>query len=69
MNFNKGDNNILSLPRAYKLTLDTGWDVPAGVLHAPGSLCTYEPQLASDISAVFNQFCIMIIVLTASLYG
>lgn len=54
MNFNKGDNNILSLSRAYKLTLDTGWDVPAGVLHAPGSLCTYEPQLASDISAVYQ---------------
>jgi hypothetical protein len=53
-NFTKGDNNILGLSRAYKLNLDTGWDVPAGVLHAPGSLCTYEPQLASDISAVYQ---------------
>ena len=36
--FSKGDNKLLDLSRAYKLTLDTGWDVPPGVLHAPGSL-------------------------------
>ena len=40
--FTKGDNKILDLSRSYKLSLDTGWDVPPGVLHAPGSLCTYE---------------------------
>lgn len=27
-NFSKGDNNLLALSRAYKLNLDTGWDVP-----------------------------------------
>jgi hypothetical protein len=54
MEFTKGDNCILDLSRAYKLTLDTGWDVPAGVLHAPGSLCTYEPQFASDVFAMFQ---------------
>jgi len=53
-NFSKGDNNILSLARAYKLDLDTGWDVPPGVLHAPGSLCTYEPQFASDVYAMYQ---------------
>jgi len=53
-NFAKGDNSILSLSRAYKLDLDTGWDVPPGVLHAPGSLCTYEPQFASDVFAMYQ---------------
>ncbi len=47
--FPKGDNRILDYARAYKLRLDTGFDVPTGVLHAPGSLCTYEPQFASDV--------------------
>ncbi len=54
MNFTKGDNNLLSLSRAYKLEIDTGWDVPPGVLHAPGSLCTYEPQFASDVYAMYQ---------------
>ena len=53
-NFTKGDNKILDLSRAYKLTLDTGWDVPPGILHAPGSLCTYEPQFASDVYAMYQ---------------
>ena len=52
--FSKGDNRILDLSRCYKLTLDTGWDVPPGVMHAPGSLCTYEPQFASDVYAMFQ---------------
>ena len=52
--FEKGDNKLLDLSRAYKLTLDTGWDVPPGVLHAPGSLCTYEPQFASDVYAMYQ---------------
>jgi hypothetical protein len=52
--FSKGDNKILDLSRSYKLTLDTGWDVPPGVLHAPGSLCTYEPQFASDVYAMYQ---------------
>ncbi|MEG0722208.1 MAG: hypothetical protein RR446_10750 [Lachnospiraceae bacterium] len=52
--FSKGDNNILSLARAYKLEVDTGWDVPPGIMHAPGSLCTYEPQFASDVYAMYQ---------------
>ena len=54
MDFSKGDNKILDLSAAYKLTLDTGWDVPPGVMHAPGSLCTYEPQFASDVYAMYQ---------------
>jgi hypothetical protein len=52
--FATGDNRLLDLSAAYKLTLDTGWDVPPGVLHAPGSLCTYEPQFASDVYAMYQ---------------
>jgi len=54
VNFTKGDNHLLELARAYKLRVDTGWDVPPGVLHAPGSLCTYEPQFASDVFAMYQ---------------
>lgn len=54
MNFTKGDNHILDLSQAYKITLDTGWDVPPGVLHAPASMCTYEPQFASDVYAMYQ---------------
>ncbi len=53
-NFSKGDNHITDLSMAARLEVGTGWDVPAGVLHAPGSLCTYEPQKASDIFAMYQ---------------
>ncbi len=53
-NFNSGDNRITDLSVAYRLEPGTGWDVPAGVLHAPGSLCTYEPQGASDVFAMYQ---------------
>ena len=51
-NFGKGDNQITYLSAAYPLQVGTGWDVPPGILHAPGSLCTYEPQNASDVFAM-----------------
>ena len=54
MAFAKGDNKLTSLSRAYRLDVDTGWDVPPGVLHAPGSMCTYEPQFASDVYAMYQ---------------
>lgn len=44
-----GDNRITDLARGYRTQLGTGWDVPAGVLHAPASVCTYEPQVACDV--------------------
>ena len=53
-NFSKGDNKITSLSSAARLEPGTGWDIPAGILHAPGSLCTYEPQKASDIFAMYQ---------------
>jgi hypothetical protein len=53
-NFTKGDNKITNLSKAYRLESGTGWDVPPGVLHAPGSLCSYEPQRASDIFAMYQ---------------
>jgi hypothetical protein len=53
-NFTKGDNKITDLSTAYRLEPGTGWDVPAGVLHAPGSLCTYEPQKASDVFSMWQ---------------
>ena len=49
-----GDNGILDLSQAYRLEVGTGWDVPPGILHAPGSLLTYEPQRASDVSIFFQ---------------
>ncbi|MBY5959622.1 hypothetical protein KUV50_15825 [Membranicola marinus] len=54
MNFTKGDNKITSYSQAFKLDPGTGWDVPPGMLHAPGSLCTYEPQKASDVFAMYQ---------------
>ena len=54
VNFTKGDNMITALSKAHRLELGTGWNVPAGVLHAPGSLCTYEPQKASDVFAMYQ---------------
>ena len=44
-NWNKGDNGILYLSRAYRLEPGTGWQIDPGILHAPGSLVTYEPQV------------------------
>lgn len=52
--WNEGDNGILYLSRAYRLEPGTGWQVDAGVLHAPGSLVTYEPQVNSDVFAMFQ---------------
>jgi hypothetical protein len=53
-NWNKGDNGILDLSQAYRLKPGTGWFVPPCVLHAPGSLCTYEPQWGSDVFGMYQ---------------
>jgi hypothetical protein len=53
-NWNKGDNKILNHSKAYRLEPGTGWRVNPGVLHAPGSLVTYEPQVNSDVFAMFQ---------------
>ena len=52
--WNEGDNGILNLSRAYRLQPGTGWQVNAGILHAPGSLVTYEPQVNSDVFGMFQ---------------
>ncbi len=52
--WNKGDNGILDLSKAYRLKRGTGWLIPPGVLHAPGSLCTYEPQWGSDVFGMYQ---------------
>jgi len=52
--FTRGDNKLTNISKAYRLEPGTGWDVPPGVLHAPGSLCTYEPQKASDVFAMYQ---------------
>ncbi|MCG8512160.1 MAG: hypothetical protein MI741_23330, partial [Rhodospirillales bacterium] len=54
VNFEKGDNRITDLSIGYRLRPGTGWDLPPGILHAPGSLCTYEPQKASDVYAIYE---------------
>jgi hypothetical protein len=52
--WNEGDNGILYHSKAYKLKPGTGWQVNAGILHAPGSLVTYEPQVNCDVFAMFQ---------------
>lgn len=53
-NWDKGDNGILDLSKAYRLKRGTGWLIPPCVLHAPGSLCTYEPQWGSDVFGMYQ---------------
>src|ERR1035437_6208825 len=52
--WNHGDNGILNYSKAYRLQPGTGWLVPTRVLHAPGSLLTYEPQWGSDVLSMFQ---------------
>lgn len=52
--WDKGDNGILDYSKAYRLKPGTGWLVPPCILHAPGSLLTYEPQWGSDVLAMFQ---------------
>ncbi|MGI4854486.1 MAG: hypothetical protein ACRYF4_10640 [Janthinobacterium lividum] len=49
-----GDNGITFHSRAYRLEPGAGWQINPGVLHAPGSLCTYEPQVNSDVFGMFQ---------------
>ena len=52
LNYETGDNRITELSRAYRIELGTGWYTPPGVVHAPGSVLTYEPQWNSDVNSV-----------------
>jgi hypothetical protein len=53
-NWNRGDNGIIFHARAYRLEPGSGWQIDPGILHAPGSLVTYEPQVNSDVFAMFQ---------------
>ena len=52
--WSRGDNGILNLSRAFRLEPGGGWQINPGILHAPGSLVTYEPQVNSDVFAMFQ---------------
>ena len=52
--WDRGDNGMLYYSKAYRLKPGTGWLVPPRILHAPGSLATYEVQWGSDAVAVFQ---------------
>ena len=52
--WNKGENGLLDLSKAYRLKPGTGWLIPPCVLHAPGSLVTFEPQWGSDVFAMYQ---------------
>lgn len=52
--FSENDTRITELSRAYRIQLGTGWYTPAGVIHAPASVLTYEPQWNSDVNSVFE---------------
>jgi hypothetical protein len=45
---------ILRHARAEKLVADEGFDIPSGVLHAPGTALTLELQEDSDVLAMFQ---------------
>lgn len=51
-----GDNHITDLSAGYRTRIGQGWDVPAGILHAPSSVCTYEPQAASDVLSMYESW-------------
>ncbi len=54
LKFKDDDTRITELSRAYRIELGTGWYTPAGVIHAPGSVLTYEPQWNSDVNSVYE---------------
>lgn len=54
LDFEKRDTRITRLSRAFRLEVGTGWYTPPGVLHAPGSYLTYEPQWNSDVNSIFE---------------
>ncbi len=53
-NWGKGDNGIMKYSKAYVFPIGEGWFTPPGILHAPGSLVTYEIQWGTDTFAMFQ---------------
>jgi hypothetical protein len=54
LDYETRDIRITELSRAYRIELGTGWYTPPGVVHAPGSVLTYEPQWNSDVNSVYE---------------
>lgn len=54
LGYESRDTRITELSRAYRIQLGTGWYTPPGVVHAPGSYLTYEPQWNSDVNSVYE---------------
>jgi hypothetical protein len=54
LDYESRDTRITELSRAYRIELGTGWFTPPGVVHAPGSVLTYEPQWNSDVNSVYE---------------
>jgi len=52
MQYLKGDNHLTDLGNTISLEPGTGWFMPPCTLHAPGSLVTYELQVASDVTCI-----------------
>ena len=52
--FEKYDTRITEYSRAYRIQLGTGWYTPAGVIHAPASVVTFEPQWNSDVNTIME---------------
>ncbi len=52
--WSEGDNGLLDYSKAYRLNPGTGWLVDPAILHAPGSLVTYEPQWGSDVFGMYQ---------------
>ena len=53
-NYDIKDTRITELSRAYRIQLGTGWYTPAGVIHAPASVVTFEPQWNSDVNTIME---------------
>lgn len=54
LKYKEDDTRITELSRAYRVELGTGWYTPPGVIHAPASVLTYEPQWNSDVNSVYE---------------
>ena len=51
-NYKKGNNRLTDLGSIFNLIPGTGYYMPPCTLHGPGSLVTYELQVASDVSCI-----------------
>lgn len=55
--WNEGDNGILAHSLGYALKPGTGWQLHPGVLHAPGTMVTYELHDGAEQTSAFASIC------------